>query len=169
MSRDLDLLTPYMKRKLIELGNLADKAGIPFIVTRTGSTLLEQQTLYLQGRKSLEEVNHWRAICKWAPITENQNRKVTWTLNSKHIINTEDLNFFNDHSAAFDIALKLGKYGVHWNAKADVNDNEIPDYKELGRLGEKIGLVWGGRFSTQDRPHFQQPENITGFEEDEQC
>ena len=164
MARDLDLLTPYMKRKAKELGILAEKAGIPFIITRTGSTPLEQQTLYLQGRESVDEVNHWRAVCKWAPITESQNRKVTWTLNSKHIINTEDLNFYNDHSHAFDIALKLGRNGVHWNVKTDVNDNEIPDYEELGRLGESIGLIWGGRFSKPDRPHFQQPEGLSGFE-----
>lgn len=164
MSRDLNLLTPYMKRKVIELGKLAEEAGIPFIVTRTGSTPLEQQTLYLQGRKSLAEVNHFRKVCKWAPITKAQNRKVTWTLNSKHVVNTEDLNFYNDHSTAFDIALKSGKFGVHWNAKADINHNEVPDYAELGRLGERIGLVWGGAFSTPDRPHFQQPKGITGFE-----
>lgn len=162
-----------MQRKLKELGKLAEEAGIPFIVTRTGSTMVEQMALYAQGIEELDEVNRLRKICKWAPLSENQNRyRVTWTLLSKHVIKRDDLDFGNDHSKAFDVALKKGKRGVHWNDKVDVNDNEVPDYVELGRLGESIGLVWGGRFKRRrdgkprpDMPHFQQPEGITGFEE----
>jgi peptidoglycan L-alanyl-D-glutamate endopeptidase CwlK len=44
---------------------------------------------------------------------------------------------------------------VSWDIKADVNHDEIPDYDEAGQIGESVGLEWGGRFSTPDRPHFQ--------------
>jgi len=69
--------------------------------------------------------------------------KVTWTRNSRHTRRT-----------AFDIALvKDGK--VSWDIKADVNDNDIADYEEAGEIGESVGLEWGGRWKTPDRPHFQ--------------
>jgi len=160
-----------MQRKYRELKAEAAKVGLYFFITRTASILLEQQTLYLQGRESLEEVNHWREVCNWAPITEEQNKKVTWTLNSKHLINTDDLDYFNDHSLAFDIVLcDKNHKNIHWNDKADVNANEIPDYEELAKIGRRIDIDCGADFKDEDgKPtpdwvHFQQPEGITGFE-----
>lgn len=68
---------------------------------------------------------------------------VTWTMKSKHL-----------EGKAFDIALvRDGK--AHWNTKIDVNENEVPDYREAGSIGESVGLVWGGRWKTPDLPHFQ--------------
>lgn len=62
---------------------------------------------------------------------------VTWTKHSKHC----------EHKA-FDIAvLKNGK--ITWDGK---------DYDAPGEIGERIGLQWGGRFSTPDKPHFQMKE-----------
>ena len=59
---------------------------------------------------------------------------VTWTRNSKHIGGT-----------AFDIAVK--KNGViSWDAA---------DYKEAGKVGKSVGLVWGGSWDKPDNPHFQ--------------
>lgn len=73
-------------------------------------------------------------------------RKVTWTRNSRHT-----------SRKAFDIAIiRDGK--VCWDIKADVNENEIPDYTEAGRIGESVGLVWGGNWKTPDYPHFQLKE-----------
>jgi len=38
------------------------------------------------------------------------------------------------------------------------------EFDTLGKIGEDLGLVWGGRFNMgdgrKDRPHFQQPENV---------
>ena len=70
-------------------------------------------------------------------------RKVTWTLHSKH---TERV--------AFDIAiLKDGK--PTWDVKVSVDGDSIPDYEEAGKIGEGLGLVWGGRWNTPDYPHFE--------------
>ena len=69
--------------------------------------------------------------------------KVTWTTLSRHT-----------DRAAFDIVINRdGK--PCWDVKVDLNDNEIPDYEEAGRIGENVGLTWGGRWKTPDRPHFQ--------------
>ena len=70
-------------------------------------------------------------------------KKVTWTLLSKHI-----------KGFAFDIAIMRGKQ-VEWDIKADVDVDGIPDYLEAGRIGESLGLVWGGRWSKPDYPHFE--------------
>lgn len=68
---------------------------------------------------------------------------VTWTRQSKHI-----------KGRAFDIAiLKDGK--PVWDLKVNVNKNDLPDYDEAGRIGEAVGLRWGGRFPRPDRPHFE--------------
>lgn len=59
---------------------------------------------------------------------------VTWTRKSKHV-----------EGKAFDICvLKDGK--ADWNAES---------YNKPGEIGERIGLIWGGRWKTPDRPHFE--------------
>lgn len=79
---------------------------------------------------------------------------VTWTLKSKHCERT-----------AFDIAiLRDGK--PTWDTKVSVNNNDIPDYEEAGRIGESLGLTWGGRFKNQkgeprpDYPHFELKKEV---------
>lgn len=69
--------------------------------------------------------------------------KVTWTRKSKHI-----------EGKAFDIAiLKDGK--PCWDVKVDVNRDAAADYEQAGAIGESVGLRWGGRFKSPDRPHFE--------------
>ena len=69
--------------------------------------------------------------------------KVTWTRKSKHI-----------EGRAFDIAiLRDGK--PCWDVKADVNGDAVPDYDQAGEIGESVGLRWGGRFKSPDRPHYE--------------
>lgn len=50
---------------------------------------------------------------------------------------------------AFDVCVML-------NGKCLWSFNE---YKVVGEIGEKIGLIWGGRWESKDGPHLQQPEN----------
>lgn len=69
--------------------------------------------------------------------------KVTWTIRSRHV-----------EGKAFDIA--ICKAGIpQWNVKADVDVDGVPDYLEAGRIGESIGLAWGGRWRSPDFPHFE--------------
>ncbi len=132
-----------------------DAADLPFMLTCTSRTVWEQIALFAQGRKNLDMVNFLRRACGLSPISFTENlRKVTWTLASKHIIDLEDNKPGNDKSRAFDIAIMRDGIPV-WNLKIDVNINEIPDYDEAGRIGEAVGLRWGGRFPSPDRPHFE--------------
>ncbi len=38
---------------------------------------------------------------------------------------------------------------------------ESPAYAWLGPIGEGLGLKWGGRWKTPDRPHYEYPTGLT--------
>jgi len=154
-SRNINDLVPELLEKYKAFNIKMGEAKLIHVVTCTLRTILEQMALYTQGRMPLADVNAFRKAAGLLPISQSENNKVTWTLNSKHIVNPIDPN--NNKSKAFDIAI-LNKEGqVVWNLKIDVNENDIPDYEEAGKIGESVGLKWGGRFSTPDPPHFELP------------
>ena len=125
MSRKIEDLTPECQAVFREFEGKMFKAGLPFLTTCTYRSQQEQDELWAQGRTK-------------------PGRKVTWTTKSRHTQRT-----------AFDIALCKNGKSPHWDVKADVNDNDIPDYKEAGRIGESVGLTWGGMWSPPDYCHFQ--------------
>lgn len=156
-SRKIRDLTPKMQRLYSAFKKKMDEAGISFVITCTARTVREQIALYAQGRQSLEEVNALRKIAGLWEITAAENkRKVTWTLHSKHLIDLEDNDESNNQSNAFDIVITKDKK-ASWDIKVDVNKNDVPDYDEAGSIGESVGLKWGGRFRSPDRPHYELP------------
>lgn len=62
---------------------------------------------------------------------------VTWTRRSRHI-----------GGRAFDITLFTHDGTPCW---------ESPAYRRAGEIGQRLGLVWGGRWQTPDEPHFELP------------
>ena len=70
-------------------------------------------------------------------------QKVTWVRHSKH----------NDRKA-FDIAITRDGKPV-WDLKADVNSDQIPDYKQAAYIGQDCGLIAGGLWTKKDYPHFE--------------
>jgi hypothetical protein len=158
-SRDIKMLTPKMQDLYKKFAQEMARAGHQFIVTSTARTVKEQVALYAQGRQGLSEVNVLRKIVGMLPISDKENkRKVTWTLKSEHLIDLDDNDPSNDKSRAFDIVLCTDPRTVYWDTKADVDKDGVPDYVEAGKIGEQVGLVWGGRWSNPDYPHFQQPK-----------
>lgn len=154
-SRSLDDLIPELKEKAIRHQEYCRAAGIEIIFTCTARGVKEQIALYAQGRQGLDEVNELRRIAGLRPITREVNKRfVTWTLNSKHLIDLEDVDLYNNKARAYDIAIvKNGK--AIWDIKADVNENEIADYEEVARIGESLGLKAGARFTSRDLVHFE--------------
>ena len=156
MSRSIEDLTDSCREKYHKLVQFCEKHGVVFIVTFTARTFGEQCVLFMQGRQPLERVNKARADVGWASITEKANKRpVTWTLESKHVVDEE-----NPKARAFDVALvEDGK--VSWDLKADFDKDGISDYLEIGHLGEAVGLKWGGRFKDRkgkaipDYAHFE--------------
>jgi hypothetical protein len=156
-SRSISDLTPKMRELYAAFDEKMREAKIPYMVTCTSRDVLEQMALYVQGRLPTSEVNNHRVQAGLPMISEAENKKVTWTLNSKHITNHFDEDLNNDFSRAFDIAILKNGQPV-WDIKVSVNGDEIPSYDEAGAIGESVGLKWGGRFSSPDRPHFEDPD-----------
>jgi len=154
-SRAIEDCVPELQSKINAFEVAMNAAGIPFMITCTARFVREQVALYAQGRETVEHTNYLRKLAGLSPITFQENQhKVTWTLASKHIIDLDDNKPENDKARAFDIAIVKDKRPV-WSLKVDVNDNDIPDYDEAGAIGEAVGLRWGGRFPSPDRPHFE--------------
>jgi peptidoglycan LD-endopeptidase CwlK len=154
-SRAIKDCTPSLQAKIKAFMIATLSAGIPVVITVTARTIKEQRALYAQGRELLFDVNALREMAGLPRIKQEQNKIVTWTLASKHIIDLDDGNPDNDKSRAFDIAIAPGGKPV-WDIKVDVNQDHIPDYEQAGKIGEACGLRWGGRFKRPDMPHFEE-------------
>jgi len=154
-SRKIEDLVPELQTKFPAFKAKMAEAGIPFMITCTARIVREQIALYSQGREKVEATNVLRKMAGMAPISWQENsKKVTWTLASKHIIDLDDNNPDNDKSRAFDIAITRDGRPC-WEPKINVNKNDLPDYTEAGRIGEAAGLRWGGRFPSPDPAHFE--------------
>lgn len=152
-SRDIKKCVP----KLQEIWPLhkaeCAKIGIQIALSCTAREAIEQRALYAQGRAALDIVNHLRGNAGLPSITEQQNKLcVTWTLDSKHIINDK-----RSLSEAYDIFVIKNGVAV-WDVKADVNGDQIPDYLQVAEIGRSLGLIPGAYFpkpAKPDFPHFE--------------
>ena len=135
------------------------KSGHKVVITNVDRTYQEQTAYFAQGREKLEVTNALRKIAGLWLIDEKENsRKITWTMNSEHVINLEDVRKDNDLSRAFDFAI-IGKDGkVTYETKIDVTEDGISDYRECALIGEGLGLYSGMRFKNADWPHLQLKE-----------
>lgn len=144
-SRNLNKCTLELRNKWIRFKEAATSLGIQVIITCTSRTFEEQEMLFAQGRKSLSTVNELRTKCGYLPITEADNKKVTWTLDSKHV---------RPLSEAVDyVILRDGK--VCWDVKADVNKDNISDYQQLAKVATDLGLRAGAYFKKPDYCHLE--------------
>lgn len=124
--------------------------GIHIELSRTSSEWDEQRALHAQGRETLEMVNHLRRNAGLIEISAKENNIVTWTTDSKHVINDS-----RQLSDAYDIFIVDGKSAV-WDIKADVNGDNEPDYKQVAEIGRNLGLECGYFWKThKDAPHFE--------------
>lgn len=153
-SRNVNDLTPKCKQLHDAFNVKMKEKGLDYTVTCTARLENVQIALYAQGRDTLKNVNTLRYKAGLDPITEDENKKkVTWTLTSKHIVNDA-----NPKSRAFDIALK-GKDGkIHYDVKADINEDNKADYLQIGDIAKEVGLIWGGKFSSPDYCHLEEPK-----------
>lgn len=152
MSRDPLLLTPVCYLKWQEWDKRMIAAGIPHILTSTARWLEEQMTLYVQGRLPLATVNRFRAAVNLPPLADGENKTVTWTLSSKHVLKPSQGII---QARAFDFAIIKNGAAI-WDLKVNVNQNDIPDYMEAGQIGKNCGLIWGGDWlGSPDYPHLE--------------
>lgn len=143
-SRDIKELTPRMQEKVVRFEAELAASGLGhFKRCCTFRSQNEQNVLWTQGRKQLLEVNDARNSIGLSPITQKQNVKVTWRGVSVHT-GREAVDYF---------VLKNGEYCD--DLKVDINENDIPDWQEFGKIAEACGLEWGGTWGKPDYPHVQ--------------
>lgn len=73
---------------------------------------------------------------------ENIRKGVSWTLNSKHLSGN-----------AIDIC-PFGIFQLHGPDKLQW-DSADPVWTQIGEIGERLGLRWGGRWVAKDMGHFE--------------
>ena len=145
-----DLIEPvYLRWQLWDIA--MHDAHLNYILTRVACSQIEQEALFAQGRNPLWIVNQYRRTADLPRIEEAENHKVTWTLESKHIVDPT-----RPKARAFDFAIKRSEKEIVWSLKVDTNESAGPDYAEAGRIWEKLGGTWGGSWTTHpDPPHCQ--------------
>ena len=120
-------LHPLVDVKRMDLIKLAELKGIRLITTSGLRTFAEQDALYAKGRTSPGD------------IVTNARAGESW----------------HNYGVAFDVAFDNGSGVPTWE-EYDMNDNGIDDWDEIGEIGDRVGLEWGGTWKQfLDRPHFQ--------------
>lgn len=61
---------------------------------------------------------------------------------------------WHNHRLAFDVAPLNAAGKPHW-------PNDLGLWERIGRHGESVGLSWGGRWKSPDRPHFEYHPGLT--------
>lgn len=154
-SRDIKYCCPELKEKWPIVWSMARELQIFITLTSTARSYKVQYALYAQGREKLEYVNMLRKEVGLPDISYQENlKKVTWTLKSRHLVDLDDSEQSNDFSTALDFVI-INEYQPVWSVKADVNKNSEPDYLEVGKIAGKLGLEWGGNWKHPDFPHIQ--------------
>ena len=110
----------------------------------------QQTALYAQGREPLEAVNLLRQAAGMGPITASQSERIVTRARYGESAHTVD------PACAVDWYVKnqLTGEAVWWEG-VDLDDDGQADYHEAGLIGERLGLVWGGRFPFRDWGHFE--------------
>lgn len=135
-SRKLTDLHPQMQPMVTRFLANARAAGIDLLVTCTYRSNEEQAALYAIGR-----TKPGRIVTRAKPGRSTHNN----TLNGKPA------------ALAVDVVPLRGGKPVWGTAGADG-----ALWRQVGELGEKVGLEWAGRWTTfREFPHFQHPQAKT--------
>lgn len=124
--------------------------GKDIYVTFGRRTFEQQEALWAQGRRPLDEVNALRFKAGMAAISQSENQK--------RVTKVQAGESMHEYGRAIDVAF-------HWDKDGDgkVDDGEIGwdgPWLALGEIGEKLGFRWLGRirsntFPDGDKPHFE--------------
>ena len=129
--RDIKQLHPDLQKKLEQLKMLCAKNGITIGISECLRTVAEQDALYAKGRTAAGSIV---TNCKGS------------TYSSMH-----------QWGVAFDFYLIMDVDGDGQTADDAFND-ATGLFEKVGKIGQSIGLEWGGSWkSFVDRPHFQLP------------
>ncbi|MBM7703495.1 M15 family metallopeptidase [Metabacillus iocasae] len=129
-TKALEGVHPFVASKAIELVNQAYANGINIAVVSGYRSFTEQAKLYGQGRTSY--------LYNGVQYGNPKLNRVT---------NAQPGYSMHNYGLAFDIAVFTEDRKAIWSGTS---------YDKVGRLGQALGLEWGGAWKTfVDKPHFQ--------------
>jgi D-alanyl-D-alanine carboxypeptidase len=143
MTTDIGALDPRMIPLVEEMEKRWAEKGLGFVRTSTARTQDEQIALYAQHRGILALVNVLRKKAKMRPLPAAEN---AWTVTNSDGVDNPSMHQLR---RAVDEALKGPLGQPIWPPPED------PRWLELGVVGEEVGLVWGGRWSSPDPAHYE--------------
>ncbi|MGN0349901.1 MAG: M15 family metallopeptidase [Roseburia sp.] len=130
--RDIKQLHPELQKKIVQLQELCAANGIAIGISECLRTVAEQDALYAKGR----------------------------TTGGSIVTNCKGSTYSSMHQwgVAFDFYLKVDVDGDgQWTD--DIYNDASGLFGKVGKLGQSIGLEWGGAWkSPVDKPHFQLPD-----------
>lgn len=148
MSRRIEDLDPVVQDLALEVLRRAKAAGIKLMVTQTKRTFDEQRALFAKGRTAPGEP------CRHAG--EAHRRLVGTCPVHPHgaTVTRADAGWsWHEYGLAFDVA---EDDGTPWDIGKPGHSAEDDEWWEIvGRIGEAVGLEWGGRWKRPDLPHFE--------------
>ena len=130
--RNISQLHPTAQKKAMQLQNECKKQGIVIGISECLRTVAEQDALYAKGR----------------------------TTGGSKVTNCQGKDFSSMHQwgVAFDFYLKMDVDG-DGKTSDDAYNNATRLFNQVGAIGKKLGLEWGGGWkSPVDLPHFQLPD-----------
>lgn len=137
LQKSIELLDPEFKKLVIVFLKALDDANIPYIINETKREKAVQSAYHAQGREPLVTVNRLRKMAGLWEISEEENKKkITWTLESKHLV-----------GKAIDIVPK--KDGKAWWTAPDEK------WREIAEISTRCGLISGYYWRSKDSPHHE--------------
>ena len=130
--RDIKQLHPTLQKKVEELKDLCEKNGIKIGISECLRTVAEQDALYAKGR----------------------------TAGGSIVTNCKGSSYSSMHQwgVAFDFYLIMDVDGDGQTSDDSFN-NSTGLFQKVGKLGQSIGLEWGGSWTSfVDMCHFQLPD-----------
>ena len=130
--RDVKQLHPVLQKKVEQLKILCAQNGITIGISECLRTTAEQDALYAKGR----------------------------TTGGSIVTNCKGSTYSSMHQwgVAFDFYLVMDVDGDGKTSDDAFND-ATGLFEKVGKLGQSIGLEWGGSWkSIKDKPHFQLPD-----------
>jgi hypothetical protein len=129
--RDISALHPTLQTKVAELQAACKKKGIIIGISECVRTVAEQDALYAKGRTAAGSI----------------------------VTNAKGSSYSSMHQwgVAFDFYLIMDVDG-DGKTSDDAYNNASGLFDKVGKIGQELGLEWGGSWtSIKDRPHFQLP------------
>jgi hypothetical protein len=143
----LQLLKPEVRPYFEGFIGRLEQQGFRYSIVETLRTKEVQEAYYAQGRRPLYEINELRKKAGLYLLGAEEGKKIiTRTMESVHLTG----------QAADIVPVVSGK--IPWNISRD--NAEL--WLAFGRLGQEVGLEWGGAWPPLDRfgigwdaPHYQ--------------